>query len=97
MTRKIGTADKAHMSTVKGEILQPGVAAIRYQQKGFLAAQVHRNAVRTIELPRFLPFSAERVNIIALAVVLVDITGPIAISNINIAIRRKWRDWSDYI
>src|ERR1039457_3225386 len=76
------------MFPIQSKVLQPRVASIRHQQQRFRTAPIHGYAVRTIQLSRFLALTAERPNKSAFAVVLVDITRPIAIAHIDIAIGR---------
>src|SRR5579871_4138815 len=61
------------MFAIHGEILQPRICAVGHQQARFSAAQIHRDAVRTIELAGVFTFPAKSANELALAVVLVDV------------------------
>src|SRR5580658_10208703 len=88
MTRQVRTADETHMFSVEREILQPSIRPIRDQQQWILAPQIDRNSVRTIELPGFLAFSAEGADKFALAVVLIDIAGPVSVADVDISVRR---------
>ena len=64
--------------------LLPRSATIRI---GRAAAQVHGDAVRAIHLARLFAFAAEGADVLALAVVLVDVAGAVAIADVDIAVR----------
>ena len=88
MAGQIGAANEADVLAVEREVLQAGIGAVGDQQQRLRAAQIHGDAVRAIQLARIFALAAERADVLALAVVLVDVARSVAVAHIDIAIGR---------
>ncbi len=75
------------MLAVEGEALQPFVGAVGNHEIRFFETVIDSDAVGAIELAGVFAFSAECTNVLARAVVLINVTGPVAVTDIDIAVR----------
>ena len=76
-----------HVLAIKGEALQAFVGAVGHCENWFAAAGIDDDAVRTIELAGLFSFATEGPNILAFAVVLVDVARAVTVTDIDVTIR----------
>src|SRR6185437_11461112 len=88
VTGQIRAADEFDVLAVQCEALNALIAAIRHQERRTLAACIQHDAVRTIHLTRRASLPAEGPNELSLVIILIDEAGPVAVADIDIAIRR---------
>ena len=79
--------DEMRVLPIQGKVLQAIVATVGNGQHFLLATAVNNDAVGGIELAGFFAFSTtEAANELAFLCVLVDKAGPVAITNVDVAV-----------
>ena len=88
MTRHLGCAEyEIDVLAVQGKSLQSSVRAISHDQHWRFATGIDAETVRTIELAGALSQAAEGANKFGLLVVLVNVTGTVAVTDVDVTAR----------
>src|SRR5207245_6780127 len=85
MTRHLGW--EIDVLAVQGKSLQSSVRAISHDQHWRFATGIDAETVRTIELAGALSQAAEGANKFGLLVVLVNVTGTVAVTDVDVTAR----------
>src|SRR4051812_47835009 len=86
---QVSAAEKSQVFAFQREGLNTAIPAVRNQQYRFAAARIEYDAVRAIQLACLFTQPSKAPKILARLVVNVDVTGAIAVADVDIPI---WRD-----
>ncbi len=82
MARHVDAAGEAQVAAIEGEFLQSVVGAVGNQKKGFRGTRIDHQTVWASELAGFLAVAAEGSQELAVRIVLIDVIGAVAISDV---------------
>src|SRR5580704_486230 len=88
MAWHVRALDKIDVLSFESESLDTFVSSVRHDKNWlFASASIHDETVRATHLASLVPQAAKSPYVLALAVVLVDVAGSIAIADVDVAIR----------